>query len=181
MTSPFNRIINASEQDTGYSADYMRDILRASRWGFFKFILSMPIVRHRKHASKQLHKIAQLGATQQEACGPCLDISKKNARQAGIAEITVRQLLSNSEQAEQISMAAFRLGALVAGGPPLSDTLIDTLKKEVGDKGYTELVVSAAAVRVFPALKRGLGYADMCALQEPTMEEATLDTQTRQL
>jgi len=179
MTSPFNRIIDASEQETGYSADYLRDVLRASRWGFFKFILSMPLIQHRKHASAELHQIAQLGATQQEACGPCLEISKKNTRDAGVAEITIRQLLSNSTQTEQVSRAGFKLGALVAGGPPVSDTLIAALKKEVGDKGYTELVMSAAAVRVFPALKRGLGYADMCALPGPTVEEASLDKQTR--
>ncbi len=179
MKSPFNQIIDASEQETGYPADYMRDMLRASGWGFFKFILSMPLIRHRKHASTELHQIAQLGATRQEACGPCLEISKNYARQAGIAEITLHQLLFNPEGAEHLFSAAFLLGVHVAGGPPVSDTHITALKKEFGDKGYTELVMSAAAVRVFPALKRGLGYADMCALPGPAKEKANLDTETR--
>lgn len=179
MKSPFNQIIDASEQETGYPADYMRDMLRASGWGFLKFILSMPLIRHRKHAPPALHQIAQLGATQQEACGPCLEISKKYALQTGIAEATLRQLLSNPEGAAQLEQAAFLLGAHVAGGPPVSETHIAALKQNAGDKGYTELVMSAAAVRVFPALKRGLGYADMCVLPGPDKEETNLDSRTR--
>jgi hypothetical protein len=108
--------------------------------------------------------LAQLGATRQEACGPCLEISKNNARRSGIPETTLDQLLSNPNEANRLQRAAFLLGAHVAGGPPLNDTLAALLKKETGDKGYTELVMTAAAVRIFPALKRGLGYADMCAL-----------------
>jgi hypothetical protein len=171
----FNLIINASEKETGYSADYMRDMLRASGWGFFKFLLSMPAIRHRKHAPDAMHLIAQLGATQQEACGPCLEISKKYARQKGISDIIIDQLIAHSEQVEPLHRAAFLMGAYVAGGPPVSDTLVASLKKEVGEKGYTELVMAAAAVRVFPAIKRGLGYADMCALPEGGNADGAID------
>lgn len=175
MKSPFNLIIDTSEKETGYSADYMRDMLRASGWGFLKFLLSMPVIQHRKHAPNALHQVAQLGATQQEACGPCLEVSKKYARQNGVSDIIVRQLLAHSEQVEPLYKAAFLLGAHVAGGPPLSDTHVTMLKEAIGDKGYTELVMSAAAVRVFPALKRGLGYADMCALPERSDTDGAID------
>lgn len=175
MKSLFNLIIDASEKETGYSADYMRDMLQASGWGFFKFLLSMPAIRHRKHAPVAMHLIAQLGATQQEACGPCLEISKNYARQKGTSEIIIHQLLAHSEQAEPLHKAAFLLGAHVAGGPPVSDTLVATLKKEVGEKGYTEMVMAAAAVRVFPAIKRGLGYTDMCALPDGDDADDAID------
>lgn len=175
MKSLFNKIIDASEKETGYPADYMRDMLRASGWGFFKFLLSMPTIRHRKHAADALHLIAQLGATQQEACGPCLEISKKYAQQNGISDVTVRQLLANSEQTEPIDRAAFLLGAHVAGGPPINDSDVTALKDVVGEKGYTELVMSSAAVRIFPALKRGLGYADMCAMPERSGTDGAID------
>ena len=166
----FEKIITRSEHDTGYPADHLRDILDASSKGFFKLLLAMPVIRHRQHADNQLHQLAQLGATQQEACGPCLEISKTYALKSGLPADLVSTLLCTPDRAPELQRAVFYLGRHVAGGPPVDPMLADVLEKTVGKRGQAELTVSAAAVRIFPALKRGLGYADMCAL--PKREEA---------
>lgn len=175
MKKMFEKIILRSEHDTGYPADYLRDILDASSMGFFKLMLAMPVVRHRRHADNQLHQLAQLGATQQEACGPCLEVSKAYALKSGLPEDLVNTLLWNPDQAPELQRAVFFLGRHVAGGAPLDKTLAGILEKAVGKRGQAELTVSAAAVRIFPALKRGLGYADMCAL--PAREENRVTSQ----
>ncbi len=166
----FNRAINRSERDTGYPADYLRDILAASRTGFFKLSLAF-IAAHRKHVAPELHQLAQLGATRQEACGPCLEISKSFAVATGVPETTVHQLLTNPDTVESTARAAYFLGRHVAGGDPLSADMENTLNSAIGRHGVVELTVSAALVRLYPALKRGLGYADMCAIPQKDMSE----------
>lgn len=163
ITWLFNKAIDRTEHDTGYPADYLRDILASSKMGFFKLMLAF-LTPHPKHASKQLHQIAQLGAIQHEACGPCLEISKAYATGSGVSEATVHKLLCAPETASILSQAAFLLGRHVAGGEPLPETHKALLIEGVGHHGLAELTVSAASVRIYPALKRGLGYADMCAI-----------------
>lgn len=164
MNWMFNRIINRSEQDTGYSADYLREILAASKIGFFKLMLAMNALTHRKHADVQLHQIAQLGANWQEGCGPCLEISKAYALAADVPKETVEALLNGTAITKRPIKSAFLLGRHVAGGPPLDRQDELALERAIGRHGIAELTVSAAIVRIFPALKRGLGYAEMCAL-----------------
>lgn len=161
----FNRVIDRTEHDTGYPADYLRDILATSKMGFFKLMLAF-LAPHPKHASKQLHQLAQLGAIQQESCGPCLEISKSFAIATGVSKTTVQRLLFEPETVEPLTQAVFLLGRHVAGGEPLLEASKMLLEQEIGKKGLAELTVSAAAVRIYPALKRGLGYADMCAIPE---------------
>lgn len=160
----FNKIIDHSEKDTGYPADYMRDILASSPVGFFKFLLSMPILHQRKRAGVHLHQLAKLGATQYEACGPCLEISKQYALRSGLDGSLVDTALRDPGSLPLLEQSVFLLGRRVAGGLPLDVEQERVIKEAVGAHGYTELVVSSAAVRIFPALKRGLGYAEMCAL-----------------
>lgn len=170
ITWLFNKAINQTEHDTKYPADYLRDVLGASKMGFFKLMLAF-LTPHPKHASKQLHQIAQLGAIQHESCGPCLEISKSFAIGAGVSETMVQQLLVAPDSVEPIMRAAFLLGRHVAGGEPLSDAGQSLLEEEIGKHGLAELTVSAAAVRIYPALKRGLGYAEMCAIPKQTLAE----------
>lgn len=166
----FNRVIDKSERDTGYPADYLRDILATSKTGFFKLSLAF-MAGHRKHVAPELHQLAQLGATRQEACGPCLEISKRFAVATGVPETTVHQLLANPDMVEAIPRAAYFLGRHVAGGEPLSADMEGTLNSAIGRHGVAELTVSAALVRLYPALKRGLGYADMCAIPQQNTSE----------
>lgn len=172
ITWLFNKSIDKAERDTGYPADYLRDILAASKMGFVKLMLAF-LTPHPKHADRWLHHIAQLGAIQQEACGPCLEISKSYAIASGVPEATIKRLLRNPENTEPLTQAAFMLGRHVAGGLPLDDTLKAVLEQNIGTTGLAELTVSAAAVRIYPALKRGLGYADMCAIPEPMARDDT--------
>ena len=165
-----NRAIDKSEKDTGYPADYLREILSASKLGFFKLGLALQ-ASHPRHAGTDLHLLAQLGAMQQEACGPCLDISRKYAQAGGIPEIVIQQLLANPHKVERQMKAAFLLGQHVAGGEPLAADLLAALETAVGRAGVAELTVSASIVRIFPALKRGLGYSDMCAIPQSAPAE----------
>lgn len=165
ITWLFNKAINQTERDTGYSGDYLRDVLATSKMGFFKLTLAF-LVPHPKHASKQLHQVAQLGAIQQESCGPCLEISKSFAIATGVSKTTVQRLLLAPETVEPLTRATFLLGRHVAGGEPLLEASKTLLEKELGKHGLVELTVSAAAVRIYPALKRGMGYADMCAIPD---------------
>ncbi len=166
MKQLFNRIIDRSEHDTGYPADYLRDILASSSIGFFKTMLAMNLATHQQKAPLKLHKFAQLGAMQHEACGPCLEISKAYAIHAGVSPDSIDAALRDPSTLAADEQAAFFLGQQTAGGNAMSEELAETLKQTIGQNGYVELVVSAAAVRIFPALKRGLGYADMCALPQ---------------
>jgi len=150
------------EKLTKESADWSRDLLDSSPKGAMAFALTMPMVRFEGTAPARLRQFARLGAIRAEDCGPCVRIEIRFARARHIADEDLRAALNGVDGAlSGLDRAAYDFGhAIAANGDTATPRAV--LLPEIGESGIADLTISAAAVRLFPALKRGLGHAQSC-------------------
>jgi AhpD family alkylhydroperoxidase len=157
-------ILDDFEAKSGEDMSYAREIARETPAGFWKLALHGPLVRHCGTTPAALVALAKLGAVHAEDCGPCVQIGVKEALRAGVEPALLRQALAGGEALPPLERDAYFFGRGVAGADPLDDELRGRLEAAVGRRGLVDLTLGAAAVRIFPALKRGLGYARSCSV-----------------
>ncbi len=164
IASMTDRMIRRQEAAVGEPMDYLRDVARASPAAFFKFGLFIPMARHRAAASGDALAVAQLVATQHEDCGPCLQTCVRFARMGGVDADVIRAVLAASPDRLDASLAkVYRYAQAVVTASPEATQLAEELTEEHGRTVLVDLALAIASVRVFPTLKRGLGYAQSCS------------------
>lgn len=159
-----SRIIDALERRTGEDMTYGREIAREVPFGFWKFLLGGPLLQHQGSAPAELVHLARIGALGVEDCGPCLQMQVTEARKYGVDPGTLHSALAGGDGLSPPQKGALALGKVVADvRAPGPDPLTEPLQEAIGRAGVVDLTLAAAAVRIFPALKRGLGYARSCS------------------
>jgi hypothetical protein len=156
-----NRMIDRYEAWTGEDLSYAREMSRVAPAAFWKLFLS-PMMHHRGDVPKDLLHLAKLGAVQVEDCGPCVQTGVNLMKQDGVPTELIRAALDGGAELPQLQCDAYFFGRGVAGDGFIDDELRERLIEAVGKRGLIELTLAAASVRIFPALKRGLGYARSC-------------------
>ena len=160
-----NALIGIFERRTGEDASYMRDIAAVSGRAFRGFVRLSVLSGYRRHAPRDLINMTRMGAVMAEDCGPCVRIGFKLARQDGTEAALLRAALAGGAALEGDSARAYFFGRAVAlNDAATADELGDAIEAAHGRKVRTELALAAATTRVFPAVKRGLGYAQACEL-----------------
>jgi len=164
MPWPEDALIARAERATGESAEWLRRLTRSSRAAFWKFALSMPLREHRRHAPRPLVHLARLGATQVEDCGPCVVTVLRYALADGVPVDLLQAAIAAPDALPGLERRVHALGRQVAGGAPMAAGEYQELRDAVGEAMLAELVLAAATSRIYPAMKRGLGLAQSCAL-----------------
>lgn len=159
------RQIVASEKHLGESADWLRDLFAASRTGFFKFLLFMPLSGHRAAAPKELAHIARIAAAASEDCGPCLNINIRFALAEGIDRSVVRAAaLGRIAELSDDGALVWHYATAVASVDAEASDLAAEVEQRFGRKVLVDFALAIATTRVFPTMKRALGYARSCSL-----------------
>jgi hypothetical protein len=157
------RQIATTERQTGESAEWMRDLFRASRAALFKFFLFVPASRHAKYASPEAHAVARIVADKVEDCGPCVQIVVNFAVRAGVDRAFIEATLDGRPQDLPDDLAlVYRYAHAVATAADDVNDWVERLRAAFGDKVLAELAMAIAMSRVYPAMKRGLGHARSC-------------------
>jgi hypothetical protein len=159
--------LDRQEKRLGESLDWMRHILRRSLTAFRKVVRFMPMADHRAGAPKDVWHVARIAAIRQEDCGPCLQIIVNEALHDGVPPPIVRAALSNDAAAlgPRLDLAR-RFAVAVAAHADEAEDLRAQMTVEVGDDALVDLALAIAGVRVYPTIKRALGYATSCRLVE---------------
>jgi hypothetical protein len=161
------RRLDRHEEQLGESLDWMRHILRRSLAAFRKVVRFMPMADHRARAPKDVWHVARIAAIRHEDCGPCLQIIVNEAVHDGVPPTVVRAALSNDAAAlgPRLDLAR-RFAMAVASHAEESEDLRRQLVAEIGEDALVDLALTIAGVRVYPTIKRALGYAKSCKLVE---------------
>lgn len=122
----------------------------------------MPATLHRSQAPADVFHMARIGATLVEDCGPCALLAAKGALVDGVPRETVNAALASAPPAGDAA-TAFAFGQAIAMHAPECDALGDAIEAAHGRTVRSELALTAATVRAYPAIKRGLGYARACS------------------
>ena len=141
---------------------FIHDLSDAGGFAVEKFQHFMPVTMHRHHARADLLHMARIGATLVEDCGPCALDAAKGALMDGVPRDCVNAALA-AQPPEGVLAQAFAFGEAIASRDPACADLGDAIEARHGRAVRTELALSAASVRTYPALKRGLGYAQACS------------------
>jgi len=158
----FNRVIDKFEKQYGYDATYMREILAASRSGFFKFTVAQVMNLHREQVAPDAWHAARIASARHEDCGPCTQLVVNMALEARIDSAIVRAVVAR-DFARMSADAAFGVRLAEA---TLAHASTDELRTEAlrryGERGLISLAYAIATTRIYPTIKRVLGHAHTC-------------------
>ena len=154
--------VRAMDQFSDGRTAFIHDLAAAGGFAVEKFQHFMPVTMHRYHAPADLLHMARLGATLHEDCGPCAIDAAQGALMDGVPRDLVNAALTRQPPAGDLAQA-FAFGQALAANTPEVGDLGDAIEAQYGRAVRTELTLTAATVRSYPAIKRGLGYAQACS------------------
>lgn len=165
---PRRLFVGLFERLTQGRSPFIHDLARAPGRATEKFQAFMPLSMHRRAAPPVLFHMARLGAVLAEDCGPCAQLAAEGALADGVPRDAINAALIG-QPLDDAMRAAFAFGEAITRQTPDANALGDAIEAEHGRDVRLEMALAAATVRVFPALKRGLGYAQSCALTRPSV------------
>ena len=156
--------IRAFAQHYNYDVGYVEALMDASPGAFSAYETAMPMGQYQKAAPTDLLMIAKLATTQVEDCGPCLELGVKIARESKVPESIIRGALRGGEGLNPEQLDVYHYARGVAANEDLDPELLPRLEARWGRQVIAELAIGIVASRMYPALKRALGYAKRCSL-----------------
>ncbi len=158
-----HRTIAQLERAFRYDATYLHDVTDVSTAASVKFMLFQFMSQHRDAVPIDAWCAAKMAATLSEDCGPCTQLVVDAAIRSGMRPDRVAALLRGDlEQAGRDAEFGFRYGIAVAQNTPDAPALSEEAERRYGKRARVSLAFAVAASRVYPALKRGLGYGVAC-------------------
>lgn len=151
------------EKQTGESADFARDLRRASPGGFWRFVFFTPMANYRRAVPVEAYGVAKIAASHSEDCGPCLQTTVNLARADGVSDAIIRAaVLGDAGAMDERTGTAFRFARAVCARDLEAEELRPKLIEWWGEAAVAELALAICASRLFPTLKRGLGHGEAC-------------------
>jgi hypothetical protein len=142
---------------------YLHEIANAPGHPFEKFTNFMPVTMHRWASPADLFHMARIGAIMIEDCGPCAHTAARGALDDGVGRDLVNLALSARPPSGNLTIA-FDFGQAIASHSESAADLGDEIEARFGRPVRLELSMTAATVRAYPAMKRGLGLSKSCSL-----------------
>lgn len=162
---PNGPFLKAVEQMAPGESEYLHEISVAPGHALEKFKHFMPVTMHRHAAPADLFHMARIGATLVEDCGPCALTAAQGALHDGVDAELVNAALA-ADVPEGDLQTAYVFGAAIARQAAEAFTLGDAIEAAHGRTVRLELAMTAATVRAYPAMKRGMGLSKSCSLTE---------------
>jgi hypothetical protein len=161
---PKSIFLKAAKQISKPADAYIDDIANAGGFAMEAFQHFSVLSGHHYHTPPKFMLMAMLGSTHAEDCGPCLEIVRGYAHQAGMHPKRIELALSGNPESEADKLA-YDFGAAIASGDiAAAAELGDKIESTFGRAVRTEVSLGASASRIYPAIKRGLGHASACAI-----------------
>jgi hypothetical protein len=142
---------------------YLHEIAGAPGHAFEKFAHFMPASMHRQTAPVDLFHMTRIGATLVEDCGPCALTAARWALEQKVPRDLVNAALAGKPPVGDLKLA-FDFGHAIAKQSPDALSLGEAIESKFGRATRLELAMTAAIVRSYPAMKRGLGLTKSCAI-----------------
>ncbi|WP_284124696.1 hypothetical protein [Parerythrobacter aestuarii] len=161
---PKRAFVKLMQRMVGDAEPYFGDFSKAGGFAVEKFQHAMVLSGHYYQAPKDLIHMARLGSARAEDCGPCVEIVREFALADRLDPDRLQHALMGKPDSETDALA-YDFGSAVANGDVMQATeLGDRIEAQYGRAVRTELTLAAASGRLYPAVKRGLGYASACTI-----------------
>ena len=156
------RRLDTLERKLGSSLDYLRYMVRVSTRGFFRFMKFIPMAE-RNFLPADAYYVARIVASRDAGCGSCVETEVSLANADGVDREVLAATLSGNvvDLPERLAdVYVFTESVLRMTGD--EEPLREKLRMWYREEGVVELALAIAASRVFPVVKRTLGFAKSC-------------------
>lgn len=150
--------IEGFEQHYHYDASFLKAMRRETPDAFAAYCHFAVMGRFTGDLPPEIIFVAKIAAMMTEDCGPCTQLNVRMAREAGVSPDILRAVLGRGGDLPDDLEQVRRYATGVATNQ-LEDGLLETLRERHGNAGLAELGVAIASARVYPCLKRAMGYA----------------------
>jgi len=163
-TTDYQKQISDFEAHYKYDSTYMRELLEYSPEGFTKFNNFMPLASHREKLSPEVYWTVKLAAMQVEDCGECLQLNVRFALEGGLSKQLVETILYSSDELPENLKDAYDFARNIAALTPADNALVERIETLYDKGALLEIGLCIASAKMFPTIKRTLGYAKSCSL-----------------
>ena len=158
--SMFLRVVD--KLSPGESA-YFHEVANAPGNALEKLAHFMPATMHRYTAPADLFHMTRIGATLMEDCAACTLTAARGALSDGVPKDLINAALASKPLGGD-RQTAFDFGRAIARQAVDASSLGDAIQAKYGRTVRLELAMTAATVRAYPGMKRGLGLSTSCSL-----------------
>lgn len=147
-----------------YDTGYMSHIVDTSTAAGLRLSL-LPIYSQYRGPKKarDVWAGAMLGSTQEGDCGPCVQLIVDMALELNVpADQLVRCLEGDAKAAGDVGLGFRFSQAAIADDPELNDLRAE-IERRFGATAVTAASFAASSGRIYPVLKRGLGFGQICS------------------
>ena len=161
----FSWLIKLIEKKSGVSLEYLHYISKNSTRLILKYFKLISFSNCRKKLPKEVFHIGAITSSSSEGCSTCLEMAVNLAIQEGINKDMLHAIVRGHKETlsqAQRAVYEFSLNSLKPTGPSAAqrENMINTY----GEEAIIELAYVIASVRVYPTVKRTLGYSEACPL-----------------
>jgi alkylhydroperoxidase/carboxymuconolactone decarboxylase family protein YurZ len=158
--------IHEFEAHYKYDGTYMRELLEYSPGGLAKFNNFLPLSSHIEKLSPEDYWVAKLATMQVEDCGECLQLNVRMALEAGVSKALVRAAIKGGNELPEHLKDVYLYAKSVAKHELVDNDLMDRIEVRYDKGSLLEFGICIATAKVFPTIKRAVGYAKACSLIE---------------
>lgn len=172
------RSIQQFENRYRYDASYMRHVLDTSTSAALRLSALPFYSQYRGPAqAKNVWAGAILGSTLEGDCGPCVQLVLDMAVEAGVPEDQLALCMQGlAREDSEVGLGFLFAQAAIADRPEL-EALRVRIEEEYGPDAVVAASFAASAGRMYPVLKRGLGYGQTCSKVEIAGQELKVSHQ----
>jgi alkylhydroperoxidase family enzyme len=160
----YRKMIDDFERQYNYDSTYMRELLESSQQGFSKFNNFLPLSSHREKLTIEDYWVAKLAAMQVEDCGDCLQLNVRMATEDGVSTSLVEAILRADNTLPDALKDVYDYAQYVASNDTVDPDLLDRITIRYDKAALLEFGLCIATAKVFPTIKRALGYTRSCSL-----------------
>ena len=157
------RAIKAFGARYGYDVSYLMYLVQTAPGMLFRFAPVSKLAAYRVRAPAAAIYAAKIVGAMQEDCGPCAQLAVDMALEEGVSPLTLKAISTGKvEQLDQQTRTAYEFAKAIV----LDDASISEWRDKVhaswGDAGVVDMGFAVQIGRVFPMIKKGLGFGSAC-------------------
>lgn len=147
-----------------YDNTFEEELLEHSAEGYKKFADFKPMAGHLEKLDMASFWIVKLAAMQVEDCGHCLQLNVRMALEYGVSKELVESALNGGSGLPEELFELHQFAVSVAAQKNPEDELMESIQKRFDKGALLEIGLAIASAKVFPTIKRALGYTRSCSL-----------------
>ena len=158
------RSLQTFEDHYNYDATYLHDVLESSLDAFEVFSNFQAMGHYRKVLPVDVFFVSKIAAAQTEDCGPCTELNVRMAQEAGLSDEVIKSILKGTGLKPELEQV--RQFSISVAYNEVKPGQVEEIRDRYGNAGLAELALSIASMRVYPCMKRALGYDQSCSVTD---------------